>query len=114
MILSQDVAQGKTTADRIADEAVARDDATRRGGAGAADRPLAHDQLMHFGGFDWASDHHDVVVVDRAGKIVRSFRFDDTAEGWQSFRETMARFSRSASWSKRGPAPSSSGCSTRA
>lgn len=87
MILSQDVAQGKSTAERIVDDAPARDDATRHGDA---DRPLAHDQLTHFVGFDWASDHHDVVVVDRAGKIVRSFRFDDTAEGWQSFRETLA------------------------
>lgn len=34
-------------------------------------------------GFDWASDHHDVVVVDQHGKIVDYFRFDDTAEGWQ-------------------------------
>lgn len=90
MILSQHVAQGKSTAERIADEAVARDDATRHGGPSAADRPLPHDQLTHFVGFDWASDHHDVVVVDGAGKIVRSFRFDDTADGWQSFRETLA------------------------
>lgn len=36
-----------------------------------------------FVGFDWADDHHDVVVVDREGRIVEEFRFDDSAEGWQ-------------------------------
>ncbi len=36
-----------------------------------------------FVGFDWAGDHHDVVVVDQRGKIVHDFRIDDTAEGWQ-------------------------------
>lgn len=36
-----------------------------------------------FVGFDWASDHHDVVVVDRRGSIVKDFRIDDTAEGWE-------------------------------
>jgi len=36
-----------------------------------------------FVGFDWAGDHHDVVVVDQRGKIVKDFRIDDTAEGWQ-------------------------------
>ena len=36
-----------------------------------------------FVGFDWASDHHDIVLVDQRGKIVEDFRFDDTADGWQ-------------------------------
>lgn len=36
-----------------------------------------------FVGFDWADDHHEVVVVDREGGIVEEFRFDDSAEGWQ-------------------------------
>ncbi len=40
-------------------------------------------QRAAFVGFDWASDHHDVVLVDQRGKIVEDFRFDDTAEGWQ-------------------------------
>jgi len=40
---------------------------------------------MTFVGFDWASDHHDVVVVDAQGRIVEDFRFDDTAEGWKQF-----------------------------
>ena len=40
-------------------------------------------QRTAFVGFDWAGDHHDVVLVDQHGKIVEDFRFDDTAEGWQ-------------------------------
>ena len=40
-------------------------------------------QRAAFVGFDWAGDHHDVVLVDQHGKIVEDFRFDDTAEGWQ-------------------------------
>jgi hypothetical protein len=26
--------------------------------------------LTHFAGFVWASDHHDVVIVDPTGRIV--------------------------------------------
>ena len=45
-----------------------------------------------FVGFDWASDHHDVVLVDEHGKIVEDFRFDDTAEGWQLFRKKLSKY----------------------
>ena len=45
-----------------------------------------------FVGFDWAGDHHDVVVVDRNGRVVEDFRFDDTAEGWQRFQERLSRY----------------------
>jgi hypothetical protein len=37
--------------------------------------------LTHFAGFDWAKDHHDVLVLDGAGKIVAECRFDHTASG---------------------------------
>lgn len=50
------------------------------------------DAIQCFIGFDWASDHHDVVVVDRAGRIVEEFRFDDTAEGWALFQERRAQW----------------------
>ena len=43
-----------------------------------------------FVGFDWASDHHDVVVVDGRGMIVEEFRFEDTAEGWQLFHKKLS------------------------
>jgi len=45
-----------------------------------------------FVGFDWASDHHDVVLVDQRGKIVADFRFDDTAEGWQRLIKKLSKY----------------------
>lgn len=48
--------------------------------------------LSHFAGFDWASDHHDIVVVDKQGTIVELFRFDDTADGWQIARSKLQSF----------------------
>jgi transposase len=41
--------------------------------------------LTHYAGFDWAKDHHSVVVVDREGRIVADFEFEHSLEGWQSF-----------------------------
>ena len=49
-----------------------------------------------FAGFDWASDHHDVVVVDPHGAVLDDFRIDDTADGWQQLRERLARYSQLA------------------
>jgi transposase len=46
--------------------------------------------LEHFAGFDWAKDHHCVVVVDRQGTIVREFEFKHSAEGWREFGEATA------------------------
>jgi transposase len=46
----------------------------------------------HFAGLDWASDHHDVVVVDARGAIVARFRFSHNAEGWTQCRERLAGF----------------------
>lgn len=43
-----------------------------------------------FAGFDWASDHHDVVAVDSAGNVKLQTTFEDTAEGWASLREELA------------------------
>ncbi len=53
----------------------------RRLGANAMDKGMdSWSQRTAFVGFDWASDHHDVVLVDRHGKVVEEFRFDDTAD----------------------------------
>jgi len=49
-------------------------------------------QVTYFVGFDWAKDHHDVIVLDRAGKIVLEFRFDHTASGWTLCQEKLAPF----------------------
>ena len=46
----------------------------------------------HFAALDWASDHHDVVVVDRSGALVAEFRFAHTADGWAHFTQTMQPF----------------------
>jgi hypothetical protein len=46
-------------------------------------------QHSHFAALDWASDHHDVAVVDRLGTIVAEFRFAHSALGWAEFEEKM-------------------------
>jgi transposase len=49
-------------------------------------------QRTAFVGFDWAGDHHDVVVVDPKGQMVADLRFDDTAEGWQKLFEKLRKY----------------------
>jgi len=48
-------------------------------------------QFKLFAGFDWASDHHDVVAVDPGGKIVLDLTIEDTAEGWAVLREKFTK-----------------------
>jgi len=43
--------------------------------------------ISHYAGFDWARDHHAVVVVDREGKIVADIEFKHSQEGWKQFQE---------------------------
>lgn len=45
-----------------------------------------------FVGFDWASDHHDVVVVDQHNKIVEDFGFDETADGWRKLFVRLSEY----------------------
>jgi len=45
----------------------------------------AWQELTHWTGFDWAKDHHAVVIVNREGHIVADFEFEHSAEGWKSF-----------------------------
>jgi transposase len=49
-------------------------------------------QQKHFAALDWARDHHDVVVVDQAGTVVCELRFEHTAAGWQTLRESLRPF----------------------
>jgi transposase len=49
-------------------------------------------QHPHFAALDWASDHHDVTVLDRTGAIVAEFRFAHTAAGWAEFTEKLKPF----------------------
>jgi transposase len=46
--------------------------------------------ITHYAGFDWARDHHAVVVVDNQGQIVADFEFEHSLEGWKSFQEQTA------------------------
>ncbi len=41
--------------------------------------------LTHYIGFDWAKDHHAVVIVDAEGRIVLDFEFAHSLEGWETF-----------------------------
>ena len=47
-------------------------------------------EITYYAGFDWAKDHHDVIIVDRGGQIVADFQIAHTAAGWQRWREQVA------------------------
>jgi transposase len=47
----------------------------------------ASQPITHCAGFDWAREHHAVVIVDQAGTSVAEFEFSHDQEGWQSFRD---------------------------
>jgi transposase len=49
-------------------------------------------ELTHYAGLDWAKDHHDVVIVERSGKVVEELRFGHTAEGWQQWGERVKAY----------------------
>jgi transposase len=42
--------------------------------------------VRYYAGFDWAQDHHDVVVVDQKGQIVLETRIDHDADGWRKLQ----------------------------
>ena len=47
------------------------------------------EQYELFAGFDWASDHHDVVAVQASGDLALQLTFEDTAEGWARLRQAL-------------------------
>lgn len=49
-----------------------------------------HQKLTHYAGFDWAKDHHDIIVIDLQGQIVADFRIDHTPAGWRLWKEKIA------------------------
>jgi transposase len=49
-------------------------------------------ELTHYAGFDWARDHHQVVIVDRQGQIVAQWEFDHSLEGWTQWRKQIADY----------------------
>jgi transposase len=52
---------------------------------------IEFNELKHFAGFDWAKDHHCVVVVSAQGELVTEFEFQHSAEGWKDFCERTAK-----------------------
>jgi transposase len=49
-------------------------------------------KYTHFAALDWASDHHDVIVIESSGAVAVEFRFAHTAEGWEEFSRKMKPF----------------------
>ena len=49
-----------------------------------------HQQLTCFAGFDWAKDHHDVVIVDPQGAVIDQFRIEHSVAGWQFWKQKVA------------------------
>ena len=43
--------------------------------------------LTHYAGFDWAKDHHAVLILNQQGAIVADFEFEHSLEGWKTFAE---------------------------
>ncbi len=52
--------------------------------------------FTHFAGLDWAKDHHNIVVVDRQGRVVLDLCIDDTTQGWAGLREKVRGLDRVA------------------
>jgi hypothetical protein len=49
-----------------------------------------HQRLARFAGFDWAKDHHDVVVLDAQGQIIDEFRFGHSIDGRNFWKRKVA------------------------
>jgi transposase len=47
-------------------------------------------ELKHFAGFDWARDHHYVLVVNLQGERLTDLEFEHSGEGWNQFAGKMA------------------------
>jgi hypothetical protein len=46
-------------------------------------------QHRAFGGLDWASQKHSVIVVDQTGKVIEDFEIEHSVLGWKKFREKL-------------------------
>lgn len=51
----------------------------------------AWNEITHYAGFDWAKDHHDIIIVDRTGQIVADFQIEHSQEGWRRWGEELAK-----------------------
>ena len=48
--------------------------------------------MKHYCGIDWASDHHDISIVNESGKEVNRFRIDDDLNGYHTLSNTLKAF----------------------
>ena len=48
--------------------------------------------MKHYCGIDWASDHHDISIVNESGKEVNRFRIDDDLNGYHTLSNTLKSF----------------------
>jgi len=48
--------------------------------------------MKHYCGIDWASDHHDVSIVNESGREVNKFGIDDDLNGYQTLSNTLKSF----------------------
>ena len=46
---------------------------------------------MYFMGIDWASDKHDICVLNESGQVVREFVIDNNQRGFDILRKRMTR-----------------------
>lgn len=53
---------------------------------------IPFESLQFFGALDWASEHHDVVIVNAIGDVVAKFRFEESADGWHDFAQKISAF----------------------
>jgi transposase len=51
-----------------------------------------------FMGFDWASKHHAVVVLDREGQVVLDLQISHSADGWRCLQERLNQVAGSELW----------------
>ena len=52
----------------------------------------AWEDYQHYAGLDWASDHHDLIVVNRAGRVESCLRLAHDAAGWARARAVLTQF----------------------
>ena len=49
-------------------------------------------RFAHFASIDWAKHKHYAVILNAAGQIVAAFDVEQTAAGWQQWRQQAARY----------------------
>jgi transposase len=61
-------------------------------------KTVTWESQAYFMGFDWATKHHAVVVLDHQGRIILDFQISHTAEGWGHLREQLIQIAGSDLW----------------